>query len=78
MLLRYIVLLILSLLFIHTVVEDVENRIPFTLLLLQTLGLVIAAFLDGERENDDRWVYAAGLAYVFVAFVYILSNYLLQ
>ena len=78
MLIKFIVLLIVSLVFISVVVEDVESRVPITFLILQTVGVFVAAYLDGKREDDKRWVYAAGLGYIVLAFVYLVSNYFLQ
>ncbi|WP_373034240.1 hypothetical protein [Sulfurovum sp.] len=75
---KFVLFIIVSMGFVGIVVDDVKDGIPITFLVLQTIAIFVAAYLDKQRENDDRWIYAAGLGYVVVTLVFIVGNYLLQ
>lgn len=73
-----IALLVFSLVFIGVVVNDVPYKIPIAILVGQTIVIFIAAYLDGQREDEPNWMYAGIVAYVIIAFFFVFYNYFSQ
>lgn len=71
-------LLLFSLVVIGVVIDDVEYKIPIAILIGQTIVIFIAAYLDGQREDEPNWIYAGVVAYCILAFFFVFYNYFSQ
>ena len=75
------VFIAMVLIIMSNMIVDVKNEIPFLLLVTETIIIFAMAYLEKEKDDEDkqeRWIYVGAFFFSLLAITYLIFNYNLQ
>lgn len=75
------IFIVMILIIISNMIVDVKNEIPFLLLVVETIIIFTMAYIEKEKDDEDkqdRWLYVGAFFFALLAITYLIFNYKLQ